>query len=76
MTMNKTFYHFILKYRAVKVRDEISKFANDVYDDHSFPKGSSDYHEISSYLELNGQYLSSMSVFDEAWEIYLSDEIK
>ncbi len=29
-----------------------------------------DYDELSSYLELNGHYLSSMTVFDEAWELY------
>ena len=28
------------------------------------------YHEISSYLELNGTYLHNMAIFDDAWELY------
>lgn len=74
--MAKSFYHFLMKYRHPKPKDPISQFANDAYRDHSFPKSSSDYHELSSYLELNGQYLKSMTDFDEAWEIYISNEHK
>ncbi len=48
----------------------MGEFARNAYDDHSFPKSSTDYDELSSYLELNGHYLSSMTVFDEAWELY------
>jgi len=72
--MAKTFYHFLMKYRHPAPKDAISTFANDAYMDHSFPKTSSDYHEISSYLELNGSYLENMSVFDEAWDLYLLSE--
>jgi uncharacterized protein YozE (UPF0346 family) len=72
--MAKSFYHFLMKYRHPEPKDEISKFANHAYEDHSFPKGSTDYNEISSYLELNGHYLDSMSTFDEAWELYLLSE--
>jgi uncharacterized protein YozE (UPF0346 family) len=63
-----------MKYRHPEPKDSISVFANSAYHDHSFPKTSEDYNEISSYLELNGQYLESMSVFDEAWEQYLLSE--
>ncbi|MDQ0162773.1 YozE family protein [Bacillus alveayuensis] len=66
----KSFYQFLLKFRHPKPSDAISQFANDAYNDHSFPKSSTNYHEISSYLELNGHYLDSMSIFDEAWEKY------
>ncbi|KAB2333551.1 YozE family protein [Cytobacillus gottheilii] len=72
--MAKTFYHFLMKYRHPNPKDEISQFANDAYEDHSFPKTSENYEEISSYLELNGSYLQSMMVFDEAWELYLLSE--
>ncbi|RLQ95202.1 YozE family protein [Falsibacillus albus] len=74
--MNKSFYHFLLKYRHPEPKDSISKFANDAYDDHGFPKNSDDYHELSSYLELNGQYLESMAIFDDAWDDYLISENK
>ena len=35
-----------------------------------FLKLSKNYQEISSYLELIGSYLATMTVFDEAWELY------
>ncbi|CAM3746727.1 YozE family protein [Mesobacillus zeae] len=72
--MSRSFYHYLMKYRHPSPKDSISNFANNAYEDHSFPKTSSDYHELSSYLEFNGQYLESMTVFDEAWEIYLQSE--
>lgn len=72
--MAKTFYHFLMKYRHPSPKDSISQFANHAYQDHSFPKLSIDYHEVSTYLELNGPYLESMTIFDEAWELYLLSE--
>lgn len=74
--MSKSFYHFLMKYRHPAPKDEISAFANQAYLDHSFPKTSEDYQEISVYLELNGHYLKSMSIFDQAWEEYLVTEAK
>lgn len=69
----KSFYHYLLKYRHPKPKDSISEFANQAYEDHSFPKTSTDYHEISSYLELNADYLHTMATFDEAWDQYESE---
>jgi uncharacterized protein YozE (UPF0346 family) len=74
--MRKSFYHFLMKYRHPAPKDRICAFANDAYLDHSFPKISEDYHELSSYLELNGHYLDSMAIFDEAWQQYLLSEPK
>lgn len=74
--MSKSFYHFLMKYRHPAPRDSISLFANSAYMDHGFPKTSTDYDELSSYLELNGHYLESMSIFDEAWQLYLLSENK
>ncbi|MEK3990855.1 YozE family protein [Robertmurraya sp. FSL R5-0851] len=71
--MRKSFYHFLMKYRHPAPKDAISRFANDAYVDHSFPKTSTDYTELSSYLELNGPYLESMAIFDDAWELYVND---
>jgi uncharacterized protein YozE (UPF0346 family) len=72
--MRKSFYHFLMKYRHPAPKDEAAQFANHAYEDHSFPKLSHDYHEISLYLEMNGHYLPSMSIFDSLWEIYLDSE--
>lgn len=72
--MRKSFYHFLMKFRQPTDRDELTAFANNVYDDLAFPKQAEDYDEVSSYLELNGLYLESMRIFDEAWEQYLIEE--
>ncbi|WP_099353014.1 YozE family protein [Fredinandcohnia onubensis] len=72
--MGKSFYHYIVKFRTAKAKDDISQFANDIYLDHSFPIYSKDYNELSSYLELNGQYLKSMSIFDKAWDLYENED--
>ncbi|WP_207909415.1 YozE family protein [Neobacillus niacini] len=72
----KSFYHFLMKFRHPKPKDAISVFANEAYLDHSFPKISQEYNEVSSYLEFNGHYLESMTVFDEAWELYIHSETK
>lgn len=72
--MAKSFYHFLMRYRNGGNRDEISKFANDAYLDHSFPTQSKDYNEISNYLETDVDYLASMSIFDKAWELFLQIE--
>ncbi|WP_299737737.1 YozE family protein [Rossellomorea sp. y25] len=72
--MRKSFYHYLMKYRQPTAKDEITQFANSAYDDHSFPKQSQQYHEISSYLEMNGHYLESMSIFDMAWDYYQLEE--
>jgi uncharacterized protein YozE (UPF0346 family) len=63
-----------MKYRQPKEVDKITKFANDAFLDHSFPKQSVNYDEISRYLEMNGDYLETMSVFDEAWDLYIHIE--
>jgi uncharacterized protein YozE (UPF0346 family) len=73
-SMRKSFYHFLMKYRHPKPKDAIGDFANHAYLDHSFPKIAEDYHEISTYLELNGHYLNSMTVFDEVWQDYILSE--
>ncbi|MGG0409789.1 YozE family protein [Peribacillus simplex] len=70
----RPFYLYLMKFRQPKEIDAITKFANYAYEDHGFPKQSTDYNELSSYLELNADYLESMSVFDQAWEQYVQIE--
>ena len=70
----KSFYTFLMTYRQPKEVDAITKFANHAFLDHSFPKQSVDYDELSRYLEMNVDYLESMSVFDEAWDIFMQSE--
>lgn len=62
----------MMKHRASLLKDELSDLAETMYGDHSFPKQSEDYDEISSYLELSGS-LESMAIFDRAWELYMQE---
>lgn len=73
--MYKSFYHYLMKYREEPPRDEIAAFANHAFADHSFPKDADEYDTLSHYLEMDVDYLPSMSVFDTAWEKYEQDEI-
>lgn len=50
-----------------------SQFANDAAKDIQFPKQSEDYHELSTYLEMDVDYLPNMLIFDEVWEKYLEN---
>lgn len=69
--MRQTFYHYLMTERNPHKKGGVSQFANDAFLDSSFPKQSEDYHELSHYLEMNGDYLTSMAIFDEAWERYI-----
>ena len=60
-----TFYAFLMTLRNP------ATFANAAFYDSAFPKQSIDHDEISDYLELEAGYVSSMTVFDDAWQLYL-----
>ncbi|MEE6657190.1 YozE family protein [Pediococcus acidilactici] len=72
--MRKTFYQFLMTQRNPEPNDEVEEFANQAFFDQSFPKQDRDFEEISKYLELNGSYLQSMTIFDQAWQRYLESE--
>lgn len=72
--MRRSFYHYLMTRRDPKKKEAITLFANDAFKDGSFPKQSEDYDEISAYLELNADYLPSMTIFDEAWQAYKENE--
>ena len=68
-----SFYTFLLKFRAYKEVDDITKLANLVYEDTTFPKHASDFDEISTYLETHANFAFNLSSFDEIWEQYLAN---
>lgn len=69
--MIRSFYEFLMTLRNPNGKDEISQFANSAFFDFSFPKQAEDYEVISNYLELNGNYLQSMDIFDDAYRLYV-----
>ncbi|MHA8111147.1 YozE family protein [Lactobacillaceae bacterium Melli_B4] len=69
--MTQSFYQYLMTERNPKSTGEIAEFANNAFYDHSFPKNTADFDEISKYLEENGSYLPSMTIFDDAWSRFL-----
>ncbi|MGX4645014.1 MULTISPECIES: YozE family protein [Holzapfeliella] len=70
--MRQSFYQYLMTQRHPGSHDPIAQFAQNAFLDHDFPKLSEDYDELSDYLELSGDYVLEMSVFDEAFQNYLS----
>lgn len=56
--------------RDADSNDEVAQFANNAQNDQTFPKQEQDYDKLSDYLELSAGYLSSMSIFDQAYQMY------
>lgn len=69
--MRMSFYQFLMTQRNPNSADEVQQFANNAFFDTAFPKYSTDFDEVSQYLEENADYLPSMTIFDEAWQRYL-----
>ncbi|MDF7668367.1 MULTISPECIES: YozE family protein [unclassified Lactobacillus] len=70
MAYRESFYRYLMTQRDSDSNDEIAQFANNAQNDQTFPKQEQDYEKLSDYLELNAGYLSSMSIFDRAYEMY------
>lgn len=68
--MKKSFYHFALTYRGKMRADDYSRFADAVFLDHSFPRATSDFEELSRYIEEKAHPDMKASVFDEMWDEY------
>lgn len=70
----KSFYHYMMRYRANKQLNNERKLAEWMFHDHEFPKQTTDYHEISEYLEWNTPFTEAIVTFDEMWEEYQEAE--
>ncbi len=68
--MKESFYLFILSFRGGNSWDQKSLFAERAFLDHSFPKASSSFEELSSYIETLADEHMTTQVFDELWELY------
>lgn len=68
--MNQSFYQFTLSLRGGDLTDRKTRFAEKMFEDHSFPKTSSSFEELSSYIETLADDDLSTSTFDEIWEMY------
>ncbi|MDI7741845.1 YozE family protein [Lysinibacillus fusiformis] len=68
--MIESFYLFILSYRGGDLTDRKALFAESAFLDHSFPKGSTSFEELSSYIETLADEYMTTQVFDELWDLY------
>ncbi|GLB46877.1 UPF0346 protein [Philodulcilactobacillus myokoensis] len=66
-----SFFRFLMTKRNPGSYDPIAQFANNAFFDMSFPKQSTNFDEISKYLEENADYIPTMTIFDDAWHEYL-----
>ena len=70
--MNKqSFYHYVLTFRGGEWSDRKVRFAESMFVDHAFPKVSTDFEELSNYLELQSDENLTIGAFDELWELYV-----
>lgn len=66
----KTFYAYVLTYRGGEMEEPATHFAEAAFHDAQFPKQSTDYEEISSYIEMLSHDALNARTFDELWESY------
>lgn len=72
--MRQSFYQFLMTQRNPEDFEPVAEFANNAFYDQSFPKQETNFDTLSKYLEENASYLPSMTVFDEAWNLYLASD--
>lgn len=70
MARNKSFYHFVLTFRGGDWSDDKARFAEAAFLDHSFPKQSESFQELSEYVEMQADELLTSTAFDELWSLY------
>lgn len=68
--MKKSFYHYALTFRGGDWNDIKVQFAESMFVDHSFPKASEDFHELSNYVEMQSDEYLTAQAFDELWDLY------
>ena len=68
--MKNSFYLFVLTFRGGDMSEPKTRFAEAAFLDHSFPKTSSSFDELSSYFETKADEFMTTSTFDELWELY------
>ena len=68
--MNHSFYTYALTFRGGPVSDKLAMFAEAMFYDLSFPKQSTDFEEISRYIEELAHSDMSATIFDELWLLF------
>lgn len=72
--MRQSFYQFLMTQRNPEDYEPVAEFANNAFYDQAFPNQETQFDVLSKYLEENASYLPSMTVFDQAWQMYLEQD--
>jgi len=68
--MYHSFYQYVLTFRGGPKSDLKAMFAEGMFNDLIFPKYSTDFDEISSYIEELAHEDMTATIFDELWSLY------
>lgn len=66
----KSFYLYVLTYRGGDWTDPKVRFAEEMFHEHNFPKQSTDFHELSDYIESYATENLTIETFDTLWALY------
>lgn len=69
----KTFYEYLKIYKDHRTLLDEARLTEWIYGTKDFPKFSTDFHEISNFLEVYSPFPDALNVFDAMWEQYLVD---
>jgi len=68
--MKKSFYLYVLTFRGGDWSDAKVRFAEEMFHEHNFPKQSTDFNELSNYIESYATENLTNEAFDHLWELY------
>lgn len=68
--MDRSFYHFALRYRGGGRDDDKAVFAERMFRDAGFPKDLEDFDSLSRYVEEIADEDLRSTTFDDLYEIY------
>lgn len=68
--MEQSFYKYVLTFRGGPRSDVKANFAEAMFYDLNFPKHTTDFEEISRYIEELAHPDMSATVFDELWLLF------
>ncbi|MEG0259921.1 MAG: YozE family protein [Lysinibacillus sp.] len=68
--MDKSFYLYVLTFRNGDWSDSKVRFAEEMFQEHSFPKQSMEFEEISGFIEMYATENLTIQAFDELWALY------
>ncbi|WEV44931.1 YozE family protein [Streptococcaceae bacterium ESL0687] len=67
-----SFYTYLMAKRGPKEDCDLTILANEVFNDSTFPRHTSDFNEISDYLEREAPFSFNLGKFDEIFDNYLN----